>query len=80
MSRTAHHRAANRPGPWHSWRQRCAGNLNRLFAVYRSLDELLAYEVPSTAPIALKSARLRAKVVRDEAAALVNDTDGRAWE
>ena len=80
MTRTAHHRAANRPGPWHSWRQRCARNLQRLFACYRSLDELLAYEVEASAPIALKSARLRAKVVRDAAAPLVSDTDGRAWE
>lgn len=79
-ARDGHHRADNRTGPWAGWRRRVTPHLTKLFACWRSLDELLAFEPPRDAPLAHKAARLRAKVARDEARALICDTDGRAWE
>lgn len=75
MGRTAHHRETLTADLMRRFRNK----LRTLFRVARALEVLLAVEVPG-APVAYQAARLRARIALEEAAPLLADTDGRAWE
>lgn len=75
----AHHRKDERRDPVHTWRRRVAYRLSLLVAVARALHAILSVDWP-TAPLEVKAARLRARVVLERAWPLVVDIDGSAWE